>query len=411
MPITSLITDLRLATRNLRRNTRRTLVATLTVGLGIVAFILASGFIEWIFQEIREATIHSQLGHLQVVRPNYFEKGIADPYAFLLPGQSDEQTLVEKTPGFDSLAPRLALNGLISRDETTLPFIGEGVSPEPEKKLSSRMDILAGRDLASNDGNTAILGEGLAKNLEAKPGDTVVLLATTPSGSMNAVEIKVAGIFSTMYKDYDDVALRLPIQTARKLMKVSGATSWVVLLKNTEQTTEGEKYLARVLDDKKFEIVPWMNLADFYNKTVVLFSKQVSVVKIIIALIIILTISNTQMMSVLERTTEVGTCLAIGLRTSQMLKLFLLEGLLIGLVGGVIGVILGLLLAQLISAIGIPMPPPPGMAHGYLGKILVTPSLALDAFSLALVTTLMASILPALKASRMNIVDALRCNQ
>lgn len=103
--------------------------------------------------------------------------------------------------------------------------------------------------------------------------------------------------------------------------------------------------------------MPWIELADFYNKTVTLFSKQVGVVKLIIALIIVLTISNTQMMNVLERTTEIGTSLAIGLRKSQVMQLFLLEGCFIGLLGGVLGIALGFASAHAISAVGIPMPP------------------------------------------------------
>jgi putative ABC transport system permease protein len=161
----------------------------------------------------------------------------------------------------------------------------------------------------------------------------------------------------------------------------------------------------------EFEVVPWSDLADFYNKTVVLFSKQVSVVKTIIALIIILSISNTQTMSVLERTTEIGTSLALGLRRSQVLRLFLLEGILIGIIGGLFGISLGYILGISISEIGIPMPPAPGMAHGYTGEILITPSLALDAIIMAILTTLIASIMPAWRASRLIIVDALRCNQ
>ena len=405
------IGDLGLAARNLRRNSRRTLVATFTIAFGIIAFVLAGGFIAWIFQEIREATIHSQLGHVQIVRPDYFEKGISDPYAYLLPSQSHEQATIEATPGFKTLAPRLALNGLISQGEATIPFLGEGVSPILEKELSSRMEIINGANLSQDDKSEVILGEGLARSLGAKPGDKVVLLATTSSGSTNAVEVSVVGIFATMYKDYDDVALRLPINIARKLMKVSGATSWIVLFNNTDQAEKSTQHLVNNLDSRNFQVVPWTKLADFYNKTVTLFSKQVGIVKIIIAMIIVLTISNTQMMSVLERTTEIGTSLAIGLRKSKVVHLFIIEGCLIGLLGGVIGIALGYTFAVAISAIGIPMPPPPGMAHGYLGQVLVTWPLVVDAFFLALITSLLASIFPAWKASRLNIVVAVGCYQ
>lgn len=134
-------------------------------------------------------------------------------------------------------------------------------------------------------------------------------------------------------------------------------------------------------------------------------------VRVIIGLIIILTISNTLMMSVLERTREIGTCLAIGQRRALVMRMFLAEGVLIGFLGGVSGIAAGYLLAAVISYIGIPMPPPPGMARGYNGQILVDLPLVIDAFSLALFTTLIASVMPAWKASRMNIVDALRYNQ
>ena len=406
-----LSTDFLLALRNLMRNRNRTLVAMLTVGGGIVAFLLAGGFINWVFDNMREATIRSQLGHIQIVRPGYFEKGIADPYAFLLPGHSTEEDKLLSLPGVATLTPRLAFSGLISFDEVTIGFSGEGIDPIRERPISTRLAIREGRDLQGLDDNAALLGEGLAKSLGVKPGDSIVLLGTTAKGSANAIEVKVAGIFFTISKEYDDTALRLPITLARKLMRVEGATAWVALLENTAMTQAAIEEIRPILPAEKFQIVPWTELADFYNKVVVLFSKQVDVVKIIIGLIIILTISNTQTMSVLERTTEIGTSLAIGLRQSDVLRLFLLEGALIGVAGGLIGVCLGYALGEIISLIGIPMPPPPGMAHGYTGQILISASLTVDALLLALSTTLLASVMPAWRASRMNIVDALRCNQ
>ena len=406
-----LAADFRLAGRNLRRNANRTTVAVLTVAGGIVAFLLAGGFIAWIFQDMREITIHSQLGHLQIVRPAYYEKGIADPYAFLLPAQSSEQQMIEKTEGMVSLTPRLAFSGLVSHGDVTIAFVGEGIDPVRERPISSRITLVSGSDLSDVTETAVLLGEGLAHSLEVKAGDTVVLLATAANGSPNAVEVKVAGTFATIVKEYDDSALRLPIAVARKLRRVDGATAWVALLERTEQTTKTAEKLRDELPAKSFEVIPWNALSDFYNKTVVLFSKQVSVVKFIIRLIIVLTISNTQTMSVLERTREIGTSLAIGQRRKFVMRMFLAEGVLIGVAGGLVGLILGYVLAAIISTIGIPMPPAPGMARGYIGQILISTSLAGEALTLALVTTLIASILPAWKASRLNIVDALRHNQ
>nr|MCU0898686.1 FtsX-like permease family protein [Burkholderiales bacterium] len=128
----------------------------------------------------------------------------------------------------------------------------------------------------------------------------------------------------------------------------------------------------------------------------------------IVAAIVILSILNTLTMSVLERTAEIGTVMALGSRRRDVLRRFLIEGTVIGIVGGVLGVVLGLVIAQIASAIGIPMPPPPGMSDGYTARLLVTPELLFGAALLAGVTAAVASLYPAWKASRLEIVDALR---
>ena len=131
----------------------------------------------------------------------------------------------------------------------------------------------------------------------------------------------------------------------------------------------------------------------------------------IIALIILLSISNTMTMSVMERIGEIGTAMALGVKRTGIMRLFLSEGILLGCIGGLFGLMISVSLANLISNIGIPMPPPPGMARGYTGEILVTWNMTLEALMLAIGTTLVASVYPAWKASRMQIVDALRHNR
>ncbi|NML26847.1 ABC transporter permease [Zoogloea dura] len=396
-----------LASRNLTRQRRRSLLALGTVCGGVVAFLLAGGFIHWIFLQMREATIHAQLGHIQITRPGYFKEGISDPYRYLLPDDTSAVSAIAPDQ-ISAVSPRLAFSGLVSKEDSTVSFIGEGIDPVREAPITSAISIVSGKDLTASPPDSAIVGEGLAANLGVAAGDRIVLLVTTSNGSINAVELTVAGLFATSTKAYDDTALRVPIPVARKLMRVQGATSWVVLLHETSQTQPTAELFRSKLPPKEFEVVPWEQLADFYTKTVTLFSKQVGVVRLLIAIIVILTISNTLSMAVAERTGEIGTSMALGVRRSGIMALFICEGLLLGTIGGLLGIGLGYLVAAAISAVGIPMPPPPGMARGYIGAILVSPGLALDAFLLAFVTTLLASILPAWKASRMNIVDALR---
>jgi putative ABC transport system permease protein len=399
------------AFRNVTRQYRRSLFAVSAVTVGVVALILAAGFIEWIFWAAREGTIQTGLGHVHVMKSGYLEGGQSDRLRYLLPDESPYKEAIARFPTVRMLAPRVAFSGLVSRGEATVSFIGEGVDPDSEREVSRILPVHAGQPLSADDANGIVLGSGLADNLGAKVGDRVVLLANTPQGGINGVECTVRGLFTTASKAYDDSALRVPLPVAQTLLRVSGSHRWILALDDTDHTAQTILALREKFRDSGLEFVPWYDLADFYNKMVALLSKQISVVEFIVAIIIILGISNTMMMNVLERTAEIGTSMAIGRTRRQILRQFLFEGVTIGLLGGALGLLLGWALGILISLIGIPMPPPPGMSQAYRGEILINAPLALNAFLIALGTTLAASLYPSWKASRMEIVDALRHNR
>ena len=404
------MSDVLLALRFLMREPRRTAIALFAVGFGVVALLLAGGFMEWIFWAMRESAIQSQFGHIQVMRPGYLERGIADPYGFLLPEDSPEQSYLKGLAHVREVVPQLNFSGLISHGDVTVSFVAQGVDPAREAVFSKGLLITTGEPLAPGDDQGLLLGEGLAENLNAGPGDMVVLLSTNPSGGINAVEGKVRGIFHSASKDFDDVAVRLPLRLAQRLLQISGVHRWLLFLDDTSLTdaVAAEIKAHFAAEDANLEVVPWYHLADFYKKTVALFSRQLGVVAIIIGLIIVLSIANTLIMSVLERTREIGTLMALGNRRQQVLGLYLSEGLWLGVIGGLMGVGIGVILAHVISAVGIPMPPPPGMKRGYSGAIMLTWSWIIGIWVAAVLSTVLASIYPAWKASRMVIVDALR---
>ena len=408
--LNTLSVDFRLALRNILRQPRRSLIAIAAIGFGVIAMMLSAGYIEWVFWANREEGAISQLGHIQLSRPGYHEAGRSDPLAFLLPEQSPALMELEHLPGVRSVAPRLSFNGLVSYGESTVSFIGEGIDPDKDPSARNQV-IVTGQPLSAADPKGILMGTGLAANLGVRTGDTVVLLSNTASGGINAVECHVRGLVSISLKIYDDTMLRVPIGMARELLRTKGSHLWVVGLDRTELTDHVLTQIKNNPAFKNYEVVSWAKLADFYNKTVALFSRQMGVVKLIIAVIIVLSISNTMTMSVMERTVEIGTAMALGIRRLRILILFILEGGLLGAIGGIIGVTLGFLAALAISAIGIPMPPPPGISRGYIAGIIVTPTIVLEALALALSTTLLASIYPAWRASRMVIVNALRHNR
>lgn len=403
--------DVVIALRNLVRHRKRSAAALTAIAFGAVALILAGGFIEWILWATREAAIQGQLGHIQVVRHDYLIKGTADPYGFLQDGTPPKA--LGGLPHVKVIAPRLAFSGLVSYGDITVPYIAQGVDPEREAAISVDYRIVAGRGLGAADAAEVIIGTGLADTLGIRPGDTLVLTGTTQDGGFNAVELAVAGLFSTATKAINDIALRMPLKYAQELLRVEGVHTWVVLLDDTDTTDAVLAQLRQGLErgGGDLQAVPWYALSDFYNKSAELFSRQINVVRLMIAVIIVLSISNSLMMNVMERTGEIGTLRALGARARSILRLFSLEALVLGLAGALAGCTLGILAAAVLSTVGIPMPPPPGMDKGFVAEILVTPELAWTTFALAVVATTLSGLYPAWKASRLVIVDALRHNR
>lgn len=152
------MSDWLIALRNLLRNRRRAIVSLFTVAIGVICLVLADGFIQWIFWAMREGTIQSQLGHIQVMRPGYLKAGASDPYAFMLPQALSQRKQIETTTGVKLVAPRLKVTGLVSHGDTTVSFIGDGIDPPKEKELSKAFRITSGHDLSNANAKEVIVG-------------------------------------------------------------------------------------------------------------------------------------------------------------------------------------------------------------------------------------------------------------
>jgi len=400
----------KLALRNLLRHRRRALIAILSVAFGTAALSVASGFIAGMFADFREATIESQYAHIQITRPGYHENGLADPARYMLPNDAAAQSL-SALPHVRAWGPRLGLTGLVSHGETTLPFVGEGFDPAHDLTGDRSLKIIQGRRLNAADHDQILVGKGLATLMGVQAGDAVVVLVDTPASGLSAIDAKVAGVFESVSKAYDDSALLLHINAARKLLKVEGAHSWLVYLDKTENTARVAESLRTHFRAPQFEVRTWDQLAEFYRRAVDLFRQQLAVVRFIVVAIILLGISNTMMMSVMERTGEIGTAMALGVRPRTLLGQFLLEGALIGLMGSLAGLALALIIGWGIDALHIDMPPPPGLSRGYLAHLLFTQATVLEALLVGVGATTLASLYPAWRASRMVIIDAIRHNK
>jgi putative ABC transport system permease protein len=304
---------------------------------------------------------------------------------------------------------RLSFAGLVSFGERTVGFVGEGVEPAGEAGLSKAVRLGAGTPLSGAPGEI-LLGEGLARSIGAGVGDTVTLLTNVPGGGVNAIEARVTGLFHTATKAYDDRALRLPIEAAQQLTRSRGASRLMVLLSDTGAVDGAAAALRQALAGTGMRVRAWNELADFYNKTADLFSRQLGFVRTVILAIVLLAVSNTMARKVLEQRREIGTMMALGARRIAVARRFVGEAAAMGVVGALVGVVLGGIIAGVVTWVGIPMPAPPGSSHGFIGGIGFSAAAAAGAFASVLAICIAAALVPALRASQVNIVDALRAD-
>lgn len=283
----------------------------------------------------------------------------------------------------------------------------DGASGAKKEALPS--DIAA---LAEGEGSAG----GPAKTAAATTGVPIELLATQPRGSPNVASLKVLAAEDQGFKEFDEVTVKLQLAQAQKLVYGRGeprATSIMIQLEHTSAIPQVAARIRALLDKEMpghaLTVMDFRELNPFFGETIALFNTIFGFIFVLIGGIVLFTVSNTMMAAVMERTTEIGTVRAVGLRQSGIRKLFVTEGFLLGCVGAVIGVLAAVLLATLVNSLNLTWLPPGSSTPlpltirvlGQYGMIFGT------ALGLIVIAT-GSAWLPAWRAARLSIVDALR---
>jgi putative ABC transport system permease protein len=400
----------KLAFRNVLRQKVRSGMTLGAVIIGVVSLILAGGFVHDTFIQLGEVIIHSQTGHLQIFKKDFLEKGTRSPERYLIEDPAKLAAATAAHPGVQDVMGRLFFTGLLNNGKRDLSIVGEGVEPDKEARLGSFIRISEGRQLTDKDRDGILVGAGVARTLGLKPGDRVTLLMSAAEGGLNTLDVEVVGVFQSFSKDFDARAVRIHLGAAQEQMFTTGVNLLVVALDKTEDTDRVRDAVATQIAGGPYDVRRWKDLSDFYDKTVQLYDRQFGVLQFIILLMVLLSVTNSVNMSVFERQGEFGTMQALGNRSRDVALLIVVESAILGFAGAVLGVVLGVGLAELISFIGIPMPPPPNADVGYTAYIQVVPGTLASAALVGFLGTVLASIVPSLKVTRLQIVDALRQN-
>ncbi len=400
-----------LAFRNVFRNRRRTLMTLLMVGGGVAGLLLVGGFFARMFWGLRESTINDGLGHIQIFTAEHFNREETHVLDTGIDNWRQVATSARTGSHVRGVAPRIEFYGMLSNGVKSGVFMGSAIDPAAEQSLGFSPRLVSGRDLNDNTSGDpeALIGAGVARSMNVKPGDGLTLLAVTADGALNGIDVQIVGVVNTGYKEVDDRYLRITLPAAQRLLQSDRVTNLVVGLDKTENTDMVAAELGPRLRGLPQHLIlkKWIDLAAYYKQVRSLFSTIFVFLGIIVFFMVLMASVNTLLMTMFERTREIGTMLAMGTPRSWVMALFILEATLLGVMGAIAGVAGGNLLAVIVNHAGIHLPPPPGTTVPMSFHVLHVPSLMVGCSILVIVSLALASILPAIRASRLQIAEAL----
>ena len=400
-----------LAFRNVFRNRRRTIMTLIMVGGGVAGLLLVGGFFARMFWGLRESTINDGLGHIQIFTAEHFNREETHVLDTGIDNWRQVASTVSTGGHVRGIAPRIEFNGMLSNGVKSSVFMGSAVDPVAENSLGFTPRLASGRDLDTKSGGEieALVGAGVAHSMSLKPGDGLTLLAVTSDGALNGIDVQVVGIVNTGFKEMDDRYLRITLPSAQRLLQSDRVTNLVVGLDKTENTDEVAAAMTPRLNGLAQHLVlkKWIDLATYYKQVRSLFSTIFVFLGIIVFFMVLMSSVNTLLMTMFERIREIGTMLAMGTPRSWIVALFVLEGTVLGVLGAIVGVVGGNLLGVILNHAGIHLPPPPGTNVPMAFRVLHVPSLMVGCSLLVIVSLALAAIVPAIRASRLQIAEAL----
>ncbi len=408
---------LTIALRSIIKNGRRSLTTILAIALGYAAVNLFSGYVHSTYQGLTNAAIHGEgLGHLTIYKKGYLDQGKLHPekYQFSADEAAAIADLIRKRSDVELVTPRLSVTGIISNGKNSTIFISQGLIPSDDMKIRGDLTeytSFTGSFLSDDEQTGVVLGSELATMLNLKTGSDAVILSNSYSGMANALDVKVLGVYNTGSTATNDKTVLMTYGHAQALVDFLGAEKLVVLLKNGGEFKQAGTAAREIQDlltraGHGVEIKTWDELSVFYNQVKNMFDMIFLFIFSIVLVIVVMSVINTMSMSVMERTREIGTMRALGLKRYGVKFLFAVEGVLLGILGSAAGGLIFFTIYTIIAATHPSYVPPASSNPVPLRVDLVWVALIRSVFFMALLSFI-AAYIPARRSAKMTIVDAL----
>lgn len=406
---------IKIALRNLLRYKRRTLLTSSLIAMGVMfvlVFVSASNAFKTLM--IGQIT-DSMLGHIQIHKQGYMASIDSLPLTLNLNQKAINklEKSIEAIPEIEACSPRIKFAGMFSNFKETTNLRINGVYPNLE---TSVIPLFTSR---IKDGDPVIqrgevfIPELLAKGMKVKVDDAIVIIATNRDGSVNGKQFKVGAIIESVTGPGGRDAY-MHIEDAKEVLRMDQIeiSEVAIRLKNFENLDNIKTKLIEALSGEvnragksAFDVRTWEDLSPFYNVARMI-DIMTFFIKLMLIAIVLISVMNVMIMAVFERIREIGTIAAIGTMPGKILSLFLIEGFSLGVVGTGVGIILTTFVTFIINAIGV--------SFNFGRQVGLTLTLRLDPgqifliAGIVIVVSVVAALQPALKASRMEPIHALR---
>jgi len=399
----------RIAIRDLVRNKRRSGLTLIAIALGLALVIALHALEIGAMEGSIDNNIRVQSGHVQMRADSYEEDKVSLKWEDLL---EDSQLLVSQAmslPQVQGAAPVLWASGILSTVEDATGVRVYGIDPQAETSATFRED-LEGDFLKPDDRGGVLISKRLANNLELAIGDKISLLINTSGEQPDETTFTIRGLYDTGLPAFDELTVFLPLTKAQTFTQVGDRASAVVVLLHEQDDAD---VVAAALNTPGLTVKTWRDLNQLMLQTMESSMGILYFFYLIILAIVAVVVSNTLLMSVFERTREMGILAALGLKGRQIMTMFMLESAILGALGVLIGVILGSLGTYYLATVGIHIGDMASevstdMSYGETMYASFQWSATAILSVVCWVITMLASLYPAWFATRKEPIDALR---
>jgi putative ABC transport system permease protein len=399
------------ALNNVTANKKRTIITLAVIVIGLCSINIGKGIMSGMQKESELSVTQGRTGEIQVHKRGYFDASELSLLNYSIEDASRLQDELKNIDGVENVAGRIQFGGLLAKgDETAVVVFCKAVNIENEVKVCPRIkdNIVEGRFLTKDDENGAVIADGLRKGIGAKMGDSIILVANTKDSFQNAIEVQIVGVIREKAAQANTRLVYLSMEKAQELLYMGDEVTEIVV--NTSENIDIDvlnQHLNQLLKSKGLESNTWMDVSAFFVGVMQKQNMVVFALCLIFYCIVVSSITNTMVLSLFERKKEIGTMMAIGIKSKHVIQLIMMESAIIGLLGSLLGIFLSAGVILVLNQTGLTYKPPAGQDLVSIYP-LINPAFMLLSFLLGLLSAIIGSIYPARKVLQVNPIDALR---